>query len=59
MVAEVVASHVNAVLSVPISRDASLGFKMALIFFWLLLVSMPVLLLLGPFFDFTWYFETL
>ncbi len=58
-VAEVVASHVNAVLSVPISRDASMGFKMALIFFWLLLVSMPVLLLLGPFFDFTWYFETL
>jgi Zn-dependent protease len=58
-VAEVVASHVNAVLSVPISRDASMGFKMALIFFWLLLVSMPVLLLLGPFLDFTWYFETL
>jgi len=58
-VAEVVASHVNAVLSVPILRDASLGFKMALIIFWLLLVSVPVLLLLGPFFDFTWYFETL
>ena len=56
---EVVASHVNAVLSVPITRDASLLFRILLICSWLLLVSLPVFLLIGPFLDFTWYFETL
>jgi Zn-dependent protease len=56
---EVIASHVNAVLSVPIERDASLYFKIILVFLWLLLVSLPVFLLIGPFLDFTWYFETL
>jgi stage IV sporulation protein FB len=58
-VQEVVASHVNAVLSVPITRDASLLFRILLICSWLLLVSLPVFLLIGPFLDFTWYFETL
>jgi membrane-associated protease RseP (regulator of RpoE activity) len=56
---EVIASHVNAVLSVPIERDASWRFKLALVILWLLLVLLPVFLLIGPFFDFTWYFETL
>jgi stage IV sporulation protein FB len=58
-VQEVIASHVNAVLSVPIERDASWRFKLVLIVLWLLLVLLPVVLLIGPFFDFTWYFETL
>ena len=58
-VQEVVASYVNAVLSVPITRDASLLFRILLICSWLLLVSLPVFLLIGPFLDFTWYFETL
>jgi stage IV sporulation protein FB len=58
-VQEVIASHVNAVLSVPIERDASWRFKLVLIVLWLLLVLLPVFLLIGPFFDFTWYFETL
>ncbi len=58
-VQEVVASHVNAVLSVPITRDTSLLFRILLICSWLLLVSLPVFLLIGPFLDFTWYFETL
>ncbi len=56
---EVIANHVNAVLSVPIERDASWRFKLALVILWLLLVLLPVFLLVGPFFDFTWYFETL
>lgn len=56
---EVIASHVNAVLSVPIERDASLSFKIILVLLWLLLVCLPVFLLIGPFLDFTWYFETL
>jgi len=56
---EVIASHVNAVLSVPIERDASRRFKILLVCLWLLLVLLPVFLLIGPFFDFTWYFETL
>jgi stage IV sporulation protein FB len=56
---EVIASHVNAVLSVPIRRDASLAFRIILIALWLLLVSLPVFLMVGTFFDFTWYFETL
>lgn len=58
-VQEVVASHVNAVLSVPITRDASLLFRILLVCSWLLLISLPVFLLIGPFLDFTWYFETL
>jgi stage IV sporulation protein FB len=58
-VQEVIASHVNAVLSVPIERDANWRFKLVLIVLWLLLVLLPVVLLIGPFFDFTWYFETL
>jgi stage IV sporulation protein FB len=56
---EVIASHVNALLSVPIKRDASSYFKITLVVVWLLLVLLPVFLLIGPFFDFTWYFETL
>ena len=56
---EVIASHVNAVLSVPIRRDASLTFRIVLIALWLLLISLPVFLMVGTFFDFTWYFETL
>ena len=56
---ELIASHVNAVLSVPIDRDASWLFKILLVFLWLLLVCLPVFLLIGPFLDFTWYFETL
>jgi hypothetical protein len=56
---EVIASHVNAALSVPIERDASLRFKIILVVLWLLLVVLPVFLLIGPFLDFTWYFETL
>jgi membrane-associated protease RseP (regulator of RpoE activity) len=56
---EVIASHVNAVLSVPIERDASLRFRIILVLLWLLLVGLPVFLLIGPFLDFTWYFETL
>lgn len=58
-VKEVIASHVNAVLSVPIRRDASLIFRVVLIVLWLLLISLPVFLMVGTFFDFTWYFETL
>lgn len=58
-VQEVVASHVNAVLSVPITRDTSLLFRILLVCSWLLLISLPVFLLIGPFLDFTWYFETL
>ena len=56
---EVIASHVNSVLSVPIQRDASLTFRIILIALWLLLISLPVFLMVGTFFDFTWYFETL
>lgn len=56
---EVIASHVNSVLSVPIRRDASLSFRIVLIALWLLLISLPVFLMVGTFFDFTWYFETL
>jgi hypothetical protein len=56
---EVIASHVNAVLSVPIRRDASLAFRIVLVTLWLLLISIPVILMVGTFFDFTWYFETL
>jgi hypothetical protein len=56
---EVIASHVNAALSVPIARDASRLFKIILVAAWLLLVGLPVFLLIGPFLDFTWYFETL
>ena len=56
---EVIASHVNAALSVPIDRDASLLFRIILVALWLLLVGLPVFLLVGPFLDFTWYFETL
>jgi stage IV sporulation protein FB len=58
-VQEVVASHVNAVLSVPITRDTSLLFRILLVCSWLLLISLHVSLLIGPFLDFTWYFETL
>jgi membrane-associated protease RseP (regulator of RpoE activity) len=56
---EVIASHVNAVLSVPITRDTSLVFRIVLVCGWLLLISLPVFLMIGPFLDFTWYFETL
>ena len=56
---EVIASHVNSVLSVPIRRDASLAFRIILTVLWLLLISLPVFLMVGTFFDFTWYFETL
>jgi stage IV sporulation protein FB len=56
---EVIASHVNSVLSVPIRRDASLAFRIVLVTLWLLLISLPVILMVGTFFDFTWYFETL
>jgi Zn-dependent protease len=56
---EVIASHVNSVLSVPIRRDASLAFRIILIALWLLLISLPVFFMVGTFFDFTWYFETL
>ena len=56
---EVIASHVNSVLSVPIRRDAGLAFRIVLVTLWLLLISLPVILMVGTFFDFTWYFETL
>lgn len=56
---EIIASHVNAVLLVPVARDTSFLFKAVLVFTWLLLISLPVILLVGPFLDFTWYFETL
>lgn len=56
---DVIASHVNAVLSAPIQRDTSVLFRAILIILWLLLVGLPVLFVTGPFFDFTWYFEAL
>jgi stage IV sporulation protein FB len=56
---ELIASHVNAALSVPTTRDAGSIFKVVLVVSWLLMVLLPVFLLIGPFFDFTWYFETL
>lgn len=56
---EIIASHVNAVLLVPVARDTSFLFKAVLVFTWLLFISLPVILLVGPFLDFTWYFETL
>jgi hypothetical protein len=56
---ELIASHVNAALSVPTIRDAGSIFKVVLVVSWLLMVLLPVFLLIGPFFDFTWYFETL
>lgn len=56
---EIIASHVNAVLLVPVARDTSFLFKAVLVFTWLLFISLPVILLVGSFLDFTWYFETL
>lgn len=56
---DLIASHVNAVLSVPYDRDASKLFKVVLIGCWLLLLLLPVLLLMGPFLDFSWYFEAI
>jgi Zn-dependent protease len=53
---EMIASHVNAVLAVPVRRDTSLLFRSLLICCWLLLIILPVLLLVGPFLDFNWYF---
>jgi hypothetical protein len=56
---ELIASHVNAVLLAPLERDASKLFKVFMIIFWLLSLLLPVFLLLGPTYDFTWYFEKL
>jgi hypothetical protein len=57
--AELVAAHVNAVLLAPLKRDASTWFKAIIIVIWLLSILLPVYLLLGPTYDFTWYFEKL
>jgi stage IV sporulation protein FB len=57
--AELVAAHVNAVLLAPLKRDASTWFKAIIIVVWLLSILLPVYLLLGPTYDFTWYFEKL
>jgi hypothetical protein len=57
--AELVAAHVNAVLLAPLQRDASTWFKTIIIVVWLLSILLPVYLLLGPTYDFTWYFEKL
>ena len=57
--AELVAAHVNAALLAPLKRDASTRFKALIIIFWLLSIALPVYLLLGPTYDFTWYFEKL
>ena len=56
---ELIAAHVNAVLLAPLERDASKLFKALMITFWLLSLLLPVFLLLGPTYDFTWYFEKL
>jgi len=56
---EFIASHVNSVLLTPLQRDASRLFKVLMIIFWLLSLLLPVFLLLGPTYDFTWYFENL
>lgn len=56
---DLIASHVNAVLLAPLNRDASLLFKIVMIIVWLLSLILPVILLLGSTYDFTWYFEKL
>ncbi|MEN9743878.1 MAG: hypothetical protein RLZZ65_1683 [Bacteroidota bacterium] len=56
---ELIAAHVNAALLAPLARDASKGFKAIILIIWLLSLLVPVYLLLGPTYDFTWYFETL
>ncbi|MEN9699621.1 MAG: hypothetical protein RLZZ301_819 [Bacteroidota bacterium] len=56
---ELVASHVNAVLSTPLDRDAPLNLRVFIFIFWLLSIAVPVFLFTGSLFDFSWYFETL
>lgn len=51
----VLASQVNNVLDVPLKRDASFGFKAALILFWLLSFLSPILLFF--LLDIKWYFD--
>lgn len=51
------AAQVNALLVTPLIKDASLLFKIVLIFFWVISFVIPIILIFS--FDFTWYFEKL
>jgi len=52
-----IAGQVSAILISPISKDASLFFKVMIIFFWLFSLIAPIILLI--FLDFSWYFDKL
>ncbi|MFM6947293.1 MAG: site-2 protease family protein [Flavobacteriales bacterium] len=56
---DLIAAHVNSVLLAPLQRDASTSLKVGIIIFWLLSLLLPVFLLFGKTYDFTWYFEKL
>ena len=52
-----IAGQVSAILISPISKDASLFFKVMIIFFWLFSLIAPIILLISL--DFSWYFDKL
>ena len=52
-----IAGQVSAILISPISKDASLFFKVMIIFFWLFSIIAPLILLISL--DFSWYFDKL
>ena len=56
---DILASHVNSALLAPVKKDAKLMLKSAIIFIWLLSLTLPVYLLTSDLLDFSWYFEKL
>ena len=56
---DILASHVNSALLAPVKKDAKLMLKSAIIFMWLLSLTLPVYLLTSDLLDFSWYFEKL
>lgn len=56
---DLLASHVNSALLAPVKKDAKLMLKSAIIFIWLLSLTLPVYLLTSDLLDFSWYFEKL
>ena len=56
---DLLASHVNSALLAPVKKDAKLMLKSAIIFMWLLSLTLPVYLLTSDLLDFSWYFEKL
>lgn len=56
---EVLSSHVDSVLIAPVKYDVSNLFKIFLVLFWIVSISLPFILMLSNFINFDWYFENL